>query len=67
MNVAGFAGDPGSGKSRWLNAGSRAHSPGQLPQATLRPVLDFNDADAVAYVLLNNRDRFHYSFNDRPG
>ena len=42
-------------------------SPGQLPEATLRPVLDLNDADAVADFLVNNQDRFHYSFEDRPG
>ena len=42
-------------------------SPDQLPAATLRPVLDLNDADAVADFLVNNQDRFHYSFEDRPG
>ena len=42
-------------------------SPEQLPEATLRPVLDLNDADAVADFLVNNRQRFHYSFEDRPG
>jgi molybdopterin-guanine dinucleotide biosynthesis adapter protein len=40
-------------------------SPQQLPQATLRPVLDLNDADAVADYLVNNQERFHYSFEDR--
>ena len=42
-------------------------SPAQLPEATLRPVLDLNDADAVADFLVNNQQRFHYSFDDRPG
>ena len=42
-------------------------SPLQLPEATLRPVLDLNDADAVADYLVNNQDRFHYSFEDRLG
>lgn len=41
-------------------------SPGQLPTATLRPVLDLNDADAVADFLVNNQHRFDYSFEDRP-
>lgn len=41
-------------------------SPGQLPEATLRPVLDLNDADAVADFLLNNQERFVYSFEGRP-
>jgi molybdopterin-guanine dinucleotide biosynthesis protein B len=40
-------------------------APGQLPQATLRPVLDLNDADAVADYLVNNQERFAYSFEDR--
>lgn len=35
-------------------------SPQQLPQATLRPVLDLNDADAVAQWLADNQDRFDY-------
>ena len=33
-------------------------SPGQLPTATLRPVLDLNDAEAVADFLVNNQNRF---------
>ena len=41
-------------------------SPGQLPVATLRPVLDLDDADALADYLINNQERFHYSFEDRP-
>lgn len=40
-------------------------APGQLPQATLRPVLDLNDGNAVADYLVNNQDRFAYSFEDR--
>ena len=40
-------------------------SPAQLPVATLRPVLDLNDADAVADFLVNNQDRFDYSFEHR--
>ncbi len=35
-------------------------SPEHLPQATLRPVLDLNDADAVAQWLADNQDRFDY-------
>ncbi len=35
-------------------------SPGQLPQATLRPVLDLNDVNAVADWLLDNQERFVY-------
>lgn len=40
-------------------------APGQLPQATLRPVLDLNDGNAVADYLVNNQERFAYSFEDR--
>jgi molybdopterin-guanine dinucleotide biosynthesis protein B len=35
-------------------------SPAQLPQATLRPVLDLNDADAMAQWLIDNQERFVY-------
>jgi molybdopterin-guanine dinucleotide biosynthesis protein B len=40
-------------------------APEKLPQATLRPVLDLNDADAVAEYLVNNSERFYYSFETR--
>ena len=36
------------------------NAPDRLPQATLRPVLDLNDPDAVAQWLVDNGDRFHY-------
>lgn len=39
-------------------------APQQLPQATLRPVLDLNDADAMADYLVNNQERFRYSFDE---
>lgn len=35
-------------------------SPAQLPHATLRPVLDLNDPDAVVNWLTANQDRFDY-------
>lgn len=35
-------------------------SPGRLPETTLRPVLDLNDAEAVAGWLVDNGDRFDY-------
>lgn len=35
-------------------------SPSQLPQSTLRPVLDLNDPDTVAQWLVDNQDRFNY-------
>ena len=35
-------------------------TPDQLPQSTLRPVLDLNHPDAVAQWLVENGDRFDY-------
>lgn len=35
-------------------------SPDRLPETTLRPVLDLNDADAVAAWLIENHERFVY-------
>jgi molybdopterin-guanine dinucleotide biosynthesis protein B len=35
-------------------------SPAEMPTATLRPVLDLNDADAVADWLVHNQGRFDY-------
>ena len=42
-------------------------APERLPAATLRPVLDLNNPDAVAEYLLNNQERFAYSFEERFG
>lgn len=36
-------------------------SPQALPHSTLRPVLDLNDAHAVAEWLMDNQDRFQYA------
>lgn len=36
-------------------------SPDRLPETTLRPVLDLNDADAVVDWLIENHERFVYS------
>lgn len=41
-------------------------APDQLPEATLRPVLDLNNAEAVADYLVNNQARFNYSFDNHP-
>lgn len=35
-------------------------APDRLPEATLRPVLDLNDADALATWLIDNGERFDY-------
>ncbi len=34
--------------------------PSKLPEATLRPVLDINDADSIAQWLIDNAERFDY-------
>lgn len=36
-------------------------SPAQLPETTLRPVLDLNDAELVAQWLIDNQKRFVYN------
>ena len=38
-------------------------APDQLPQATQRPVLNLNDAEAVADYLINDQARFTYNFD----
>ena len=38
-------------------------APDQLPDVTVRPVLDLNDAEAVADYLLNAQERFVYDFD----
>ncbi len=40
-------------------------APDQLPEATLRPVLDLDDVEAVADYLIENQERFAYSFENR--
>lgn len=39
-------------------------SPDQLPEATLRPVLDLNRADGVAQWLVDNAHRFEYNLEN---
>ena len=41
------------------------NTPAQLPQTTLRPVLDLDDPDAVVEWLVQNGERFDYSFDIR--
>ncbi len=42
-------------------------SPGQLPEPTLLPVMDLDDAEALADFLVNNQARFHYAAGPLPG
>lgn len=39
-------------------------APDKLPEATLRPVLDLNNADAIADYLISHQERFDYSFEN---
>ncbi|MDB5965085.1 MAG: molybdopterin guanine dinucleotide biosynthesis accessory protein MobB [Polaromonas sp.] len=41
-------------------------SPAGMPQPTLRPVLDLNDAGAVAQYLVDQGERFLYASHGRP-
>ena len=58
---------PGAAPSLYVNddfvVAIATDTPDQLPQATLRPVLDINNAEAVADYLLANHARFEYSFD----
>ena len=38
-------------------------APDQLPEATQRPVLDIDDAEAVADYLISQQERFNYTYN----
>jgi molybdopterin-guanine dinucleotide biosynthesis protein B len=42
-------------------AGVVTNSPDQLPEPTLRPVMDLDDPVAVAQWLTDHHDRFHYN------
>ncbi len=63
--TADYAGKPARYMDDDFIVAIATDSPGQLPQATLRPVLDLNDPGAVADYLVNNQERFAYSFDDR--
>jgi len=41
------------------------NTPAQLPQTTLRPVLDLDDPDALVEWLVQHGQRFDYSFDIR--
>lgn len=59
---ANYAGKPARYMDDAFIVAIATNAPEKLPQATLRPVLDLNDADAVADYLVNNSERFSYSF-----
>ena len=62
--AAGFNGDAGmvlpvSQRIAAGNAGAPL-APGSLPEATLRPVLNLNDPEALAAWLVEHEERFEY-------
>jgi molybdopterin-guanine dinucleotide biosynthesis adapter protein len=57
---AGYAGKPALYISNESILAVATDSAGALPEPTLRPVLDLNDADAVAQYLVNNQQSFEY-------
>ena len=64
--TADYAGKPARYMDDDFIVAIATDAPAMLPEATLRPVLDLDDADAVADYLVNNQDRFAYSFENRP-
>ena len=64
---ADYAGKPPRYMDDYFIVAIATDAPERLPAATLRPVLDLNNPDAVAEYLLNNQDRFEYSFEERFG
>jgi molybdopterin-guanine dinucleotide biosynthesis protein B len=63
---AGYEGKPALYISDASILAVATDSAGALPEPTLRPVLDLNDADAVAQYLVNNQESFHYSPPELP-
>jgi molybdopterin-guanine dinucleotide biosynthesis protein B len=63
---AGYEGKPALYISNESILAVATDSAGALPAPTLRPVLDLNDADAVAQYLVNNESSFHYLPPDLP-
>jgi molybdopterin-guanine dinucleotide biosynthesis protein B len=57
---AGYAGNPARYPDDDFVVAIATDSPDQLPQATLRPVLDLNDIEALALWLIDNQERFVY-------
>jgi molybdopterin-guanine dinucleotide biosynthesis protein B len=63
--TADFAGHPARYMDDDFIVAIATDAPDQLPHATLRPVLDLNHPQAMAAWLIDNAERFEYSFDDR--
>lgn len=57
---AEYAGNPACYPDDDFVVAIATDSPDQLPQTTLRPVLDLNDIEALALWLIDNQERFVY-------
>ena len=62
---ADYAGKPARYMDDDFIVAIATNAPDQLPEPTLRPVLDLDDAEAVADYLVIHADRFAYSFDHR--
>ena len=62
---ADYAGKPARYPEDHFIVAIATDAPDQLPEPTRRPVLDLDDADAVADYLVENQARFVYSFDAR--
>ena len=58
---ANYAGKPARYMDDDFIVAIATDAPDKLPEPTLRPVFDLNNADAVADYLVENQDRFAYS------
>ena len=61
--TADYAGKPARYMDDDFIVAIATDAPEQLPHATLRPVLNLNDPEAVADYLLNAQERFVYKFD----
>ena len=61
--TADYAGKPARYMDDDFIVAIATDSPEQLPHATLRPVLDLNDAESVADYLIGAQARFVYTFD----
>ena len=61
--TADYAGKPARYMDDDFIVAIATDAPEQLPHATLRPVLNLNDAESVADYLIGAQERFVYSFD----
>ncbi len=62
---AGYSGQPARYMDDSFVVAIATNTPDQLPEATLRPVLDLDNPQAIADYLIENQQRFLYSSESR--